>query len=266
MSILNLAIMSNDTEIVKLVLEEAAENAKKSPIKDTVIKYATRPLWTKWFSWAVGKNYLGIARPMLLVGGMTSYINEEDRYLDKLLLLAIERCRGADMAALLLENGADPEFYENGDTPLHLAAKRNNKEATIHRDVDTVKLFLQSPRLNLNQQNHWGETALHKIISKGRPDIAELMLTWDGIETDQRGFKGHTPLMVCLLKMAGAADMSPYIPLFKKLLIREGIDMETFRRGYATIVSEPTSPMTTGKGLHMTVRQQQMKTTGSGIP
>ncbi|TFB02373.1 hypothetical protein CCMA1212_005958 [Trichoderma ghanense] len=220
MSLLNMAILSNDPETVKLVLEEAAQNAKSSPIRDTVIKHATRPLWTKWFSWAVYKNYHEIPRRMLLLGGMTSYLNQEDRYLDKLLLLAIERCRGADMAALLLEHGADPDFYENGDTPIHLAAKVNNKavikmlilqynadanyrgaggdtplmEATTHRDMGTAKLFLQSPR--------------------------------------------HTPLTVCLLKMAGAADMSPCIPLFKKLLIREGIDMGTFRRDYATSASE----------------------------
>ncbi|ETS00071.1 hypothetical protein M419DRAFT_37324 [Trichoderma reesei RUT C-30] len=111
-------------------------------------------------------------------------------------------------------------------------------EATSHRDMDTIKLFLQSPRLILNQRDYWGEIALHKIISKGRPDIAELMLTWNGIETDQRVFKGHTPLMVCLLNMAGTADMSPYLSLFKKLLMREGIDVESFQRDHATIVSE----------------------------
>ncbi|KAL7816338.1 ankyrin repeat protein [Trichoderma aethiopicum] len=264
MSILNLAIKSNDTETVRLVLGEAEENARRSPLKDTVVKHATRPLWTKWFSWAVGKDYLEIAGQMLRVAGMANYLNQDGRYLDKLLLLAIERCNGADMATLLLDHGADPNFFENGDTPLHLAAKMNNKgvismllskynadanyrgaggdtpfmEATAHKDMETVRLFLQSPRLNLNQRNHWGETALHKMISRGRPDIAELMLTWDGIETDQRDFKGHTPLMVCLLKMADAADMSLYIPFFKKLLTREGIDMETFRRDYATIVSE----------------------------
>lgn len=264
MSILNLAIKSNDTETVKLVLGKAAENAKTSLSKDTIIKHATRPLWIKWFSWAVGKDYLEIAGQMLRVDGMPYYLNQDDRYLGRLLLLAIKRCRGADMATLLLEHGADPDFFENGDTPLHLAAKMNNKgvirmllfeynadanyrgaggdtplmEATAHKDMDTVRLFLQSPRLNLNQRNHWGETALHKMISRRRPDIAELMLTWDGIETGQRDFKGHTPLMVCLLEMAGAADMSLYNTLFKKLPIREGIDMETFRRDYATIVSQ----------------------------
>ncbi|PTB74310.1 ankyrin [Trichoderma longibrachiatum ATCC 18648] len=222
MSILNLAIKSNDTETVKLVLGKAAENAKTSLSKDTIIKHATRPLWIKWFSWAVGKDYLEIAGQMLRVDGMPYYLNQDDRYLGRLLLLAIKRCRGADMATLLLEHG--------GDTPL--------MEATAHKDMDTVRLFLQSPRLNLNQRNHWGETALHKMISRRRPDIAELMLTWDGIETGQRDFKGHTPLMVCLLEMAGAADMSLYITLFKKLPIREGIDMETFRRDYATIVSQ----------------------------
>jgi hypothetical protein len=128
MSILNLAIMVNDTETVVLVLEEAAETAERSPIRDTVIQDATRPLWTKWFSWAIGKNRLEIARRMLRVAGIPSYLNQEDRYLDKLLLLAIERCRGADMATLLLEHGADPEFCENGDTPLHLAAGEGNKE------------------------------------------------------------------------------------------------------------------------------------------
>ncbi|OTA05476.1 hypothetical protein A9Z42_0061660 [Trichoderma parareesei] len=119
---------------------------------------------------------------------------------------------------------------QEGDTPL--------MEATSHRDMDTIKLFLQSPRLILNQRNYWGETALQKIISKGRPDIAELMLTWNGIETDRQDFKGHTLLMVCLLKMAEAANMSPYILLFNKLLMREGIDMEDSQRDYATIVSE----------------------------
>ncbi|KAL7823404.1 hypothetical protein V8C26DRAFT_386420 [Trichoderma gracile] len=100
---------------------------------------------------------------------------EEDRYL---LLLAIESCRGADMTALVHTWEARTRiFYENGDT-LQLAAKMNNEtvikmlvlkhnvdadyreargdtplmEATTsHRGIDTGKLFLQSPRVNLNQ-------------------------------------------------------------------------------------------------------------------
>ncbi|KAH0495338.1 hypothetical protein TgHK011_008897 [Trichoderma gracile] len=113
------------------------------------------------------------------------------------------------MLMLVLKHNVDADYKEaRGDTPLMEAT-------TSHRGINTGKLFLQSPRVNLNQWSHWGEMVLHTMIAKGRPDIAELMLTRDGIETDQWGFKGHTAQMVCLLKMVEAANMSLYIPQFK---------------------------------------------------
>ncbi|KAL6853174.1 hypothetical protein J3F83DRAFT_719213 [Trichoderma novae-zelandiae] len=66
--------MSNDPQDVKLVLEEATENANRLRSKTPLIKYATRPPWTKCCSWAV-----------------------------------------------------DPEVYDKGDTPLHVAPENEEE-------------------------------------------------------------------------------------------------------------------------------------------
>lgn len=262
MSILTGAISCNDLETVKQVLEEATINAKTSGKKETVVKHATRPLWKKWFSRSVSKNYLDIVREMLLASGMGSYLNEEDRYLDKLLLLAVEKHQGTSLTGLLLQNGADPNITDNGDTPLLLAAKKNNTdaiemlivqyqadvnhqgpsantplmEAIDNGDLDTVRPFLQSPLLNLNEKNVWEETALHKALLKGKIEIAELLLSWNGVLEECQDYKGRTPLMLCLSNMVTSKDTTRHKSFIEKLLTTEGLDMHASDKENETVL------------------------------
>ncbi|KAL7948381.1 ankyrin repeat protein [Trichoderma barbatum] len=263
--ILTYAISSNDLETVKQLLQEATTNATTSGKKDTVMEHATRSLWKLWFSWSVSENFLDVASQILRVDGIGSYLNGKDRTLDKLLLLAAKDYRDASLMRLLLENGANPDINDDSiDTPLVVAAKHNNSEAIellvvqyqadVNRlgsggntplmwaiengDTAAVKPFLQSPLLDLNKKSILGQTALHRALSKGKPKIAELLLTWDGVLEENKDTHGKTPLMLCLDKMAGLRDMTKYMPTFKGLLVAKGVDPQAFSEDYETVFED----------------------------
>lgn len=95
--------------------------------------------------------------------------------------------------------------------------------ATEHDDIDMVKVYLQLPLLNLNMRNFMFHTALHRALTKGKPQIAELLLTYSSYLEEHKDGHENTPLILCLTKMADLKDMTPYIPTFKQLLIAKRI-------------------------------------------
>ncbi|KAL7910112.1 ankyrin repeat protein [Trichoderma velutinum] len=265
MDVLTYAISSNDRETMKYILEEASMNAKTSGKKHTVVEHAPRSLWKIWLYWSVNEDHLDISRQLMCVDGIANYLNRRDRCFDKLLLLAAKD-QNLTLMRLLLENGANPDIADDSkDTPLHFVAVHNNREAIEmlavqyqadvnglgsagntpliwaieHGDIDMVKVYLQSPRLNLYKPNLWGQTALHKALSNGKPQIAELLLTWSGGDLDEhKDTHGKTPLMLCLAKMAGLEDMTPYIPTFKQLLVAKRADPQAFSKQYETVMKD----------------------------
>ncbi|EHK18855.1 ankyrin repeat protein [Trichoderma virens Gv29-8] len=272
MDILTYAVSSNDKETVEQMLKEASTNSKTSERKGTVVKHAPRSLWKTWLSWSVSRDYHDIASQLLCIDGIASYLNRGDRSFDKLLLPAA-RDQNTILMRLLLENGANPDITnDHKDTPLHFAAKHNNKAAIImlvqyqsdvnrlgsagntplmwaieHDDIDMIKVYLDLPLLNLNKQCFWGETALHKALSKGKPKVAELLLTWkSGYLEEHKDTHGRTPLMLCLAKMAGLKDMTAYMPTFKELLIAKGVDLQTFSKEYETVFKDVLKEYDTG--------------------
>ncbi|KAF3066196.1 hypothetical protein CFAM422_009467 [Trichoderma lentiforme] len=88
--------------------------------------------------------------------------------------------------------------------------KQMLEEASINADVPTkVKIYLQSPPLlNLNMRSFMGQTAFHRALLKGKPQIAELLLTWSGYLEEHKDGHGKPPLILCLTKTAGLKDMT----------------------------------------------------------
>ncbi|KAL7930044.1 ankyrin repeat protein [Trichoderma chlorosporum] len=252
-------------ETIHQMLDEASINAETSGKKRTVLKHAPRSLWKVWLTWSVSHGYPEITSTLLCVDGMASYLNGSERCFDKLLFPAAKH-QNMVLLGLLLGNGASPDILDdNNGTPLHVATENGNIEAVemlvvqyradvnrlgsagntplmwaIENDnMDMIRIFLQSPLLNLNKPSLWGQTALHMALSKGKPEIAELLLTFSGDDVEEhKDTHGRTPLMLCLAKMAGLKDMSAYMPTFKKLLTAKGVDLQTFSKEYETILED----------------------------
>lgn len=75
MDILAYAVLSNDQETVKQMLEEASINAQTSSKKPTAVEHAPWSLWKVWINWYVNKDQLDISRQLLCVGDIANYLN-----------------------------------------------------------------------------------------------------------------------------------------------------------------------------------------------
>lgn len=106
-----------------------------------------------------------------------------------------------DVAALLLERGADPSAVASNAsrvTPLHSAA--------AGRSVEVVRLLLRHP-VDVNARQHGGWTALHEAALLGDADMVRLLLG-RGAATQVASDDGKLPLELALEKGHGeAADL-----------------------------------------------------------
>ena len=108
----------------------------------------------------------------------------------------------------LIESGVDPNCVnEDGDTPLHIAAKNGNEAC--------VRVFLK--KVNLNQGNKWGNTPLHFATDGGCVSCVELLLK-EGADPNCVNKAEQRPLDVCtdarieaLLKTYGGKKSSDCI-------------------------------------------------------
>jgi cytohesin len=86
----------------------------------------------------------------------------------------------------LLRQGADIEAKDfSGRTPLHQAAIGS-------RGTDMITLLLDN-HANINAQDKWGYTVLHRALHGGRMDMARLLLT-RGAYVKTQSQSGETPL------------------------------------------------------------------------
>ena len=106
-----------------------------------------------------------------------------------------------DTVEILLENGHDIDAVSSdGYTALIAAAEVG--------DITIVRMLIER-RANLDNQNQYGATALHKVLdaqgqyshelSKDRVSIA-LLLIQNGANVGVRGFNDTTPLHVAVLR------------------------------------------------------------------
>jgi ankyrin repeat protein len=93
---------------------------------------------------------------------------------------------------LLLEHGADTNCcnHNNCDTPLLLAAQKNNWEA--------VKLLVDKSE-NINARDSKGNTALHYAASNGQEDVIPLLIQ-NGADLTIKDNKGITPMQIAIKK------------------------------------------------------------------
>ncbi|WP_341811598.1 ankyrin repeat domain-containing protein [Wolbachia endosymbiont (group A) of Oxytorus armatus] len=88
--------------------------------------------------------------------------------------------------ALLKVNGINVNATDQGGkTPLHLAARDNNKEI--------VEALLKVNGINVNAQDKDDSTPLHWAAVKGHEEVVEALLGKDGIDVNIEDKHGNTP-------------------------------------------------------------------------
>ena len=85
----------------------------------------------------------------------------------------------------LLKKNINTPIDDNGNTPLHLASIKGNK--------DVVKLLLGSDDVNVNQQNKKGSMPLHFAAKFGNKGVVELLLK-KGAKVDIQNNERNSPL------------------------------------------------------------------------
>ena len=101
----------------------------------------------------------------------------------------------------LLKKNINTPIDDNGNTPLHLASIKGNK--------DVVKLLLGSDDVNVNQQNKKGSMPLHFAAKFGNKGVVELLLK-KGAKVDIQNNERNSPLHL--------ASMNGNIEVLKLLL------------------------------------------------
>ncbi|EQC31887.1 TKL protein kinase [Saprolegnia diclina VS20] len=134
--------------------------------------------------------------------------SERDKSGDTALHLAIRHKHG-DVAALVVEAGADISALSKGQSPMHSACQHGVTDvipaliargadvnsqfnltsplmmATHHNRADVVRALLQSPDIDINRPNAHGFTALHVAASTKCYDIVRTLLH-AGVDVDHR--------------------------------------------------------------------------------
>ena len=138
---------------------------------------------------AIYKNHLPSVRAMLCIAERARFSDLVDDFAcSKPLFLAFDLRRLA-IARSLLSCGADPnELDVSGETALHVAIGKNNREA--------VALLLEQAGLDINALNAPGDTALHLAAYDGRDEIFRLLLAVSGQDNTLKNHLGCTALHV----------------------------------------------------------------------
>jgi hypothetical protein len=113
------------------------------------------------------------------------------------LILAI-RDKKTDIAKLLLEAGADPNFAEsmNGGTPLRWAVQMGN--------VEMVEMLINHYNVDVNFRPKNGVTALHTAADFNRDERITVMLLAAGSDPNVIDEEGRSPLDLAIMGRKGA--------------------------------------------------------------
>ena len=93
----------------------------------------------------------------------------------------------SDVADALIKAGADVNAVcANGDTPLHVAARKG--------DVASIRALVASPNINVNVRDHGSSTPLHHAAAKGDAECVLALLSAPYCDVNATTRKGYTPL------------------------------------------------------------------------
>ncbi|XP_078600101.1 uncharacterized protein LOC144875153 [Branchiostoma floridae x Branchiostoma japonicum] len=118
---------------------------------------------------------------LLQAGGSPNMTNEDGE-----TPLHIALLRNPDVTQLLLEKGGDPSIKsEDGGTGLHLAAWTGN--------VDALRLVLETGKVDVDEKDFAGCTALHLASEQGHFEVVEVLIDI-GADPHTRDKQGDTAL------------------------------------------------------------------------
>ena len=162
-SFLCFAVLKNNRKLVKMIIEKGVDVNVEDNDGNTLLHLALR------------HNFEEIAM-LLMVNGAD--INAKNIYGRS----AVFYVRDKDLAKLLLIAGANLEVDNNGNTPLHTAVDRGDK--------DVVEFFLWNG-LGVSTENIYGRSAVFYVRDK---DLAELLLSFSARVNLEVDSDGNTPL------------------------------------------------------------------------
>ncbi len=122
------------------------------------------------------------------------------------LSLAVEALMAPELMQVMIDNGCDPSYLNNGDeTYLHRLA--NNSPSVVNQDtlVALARLFIDQG-VDVDAKDVSGNTALLVATTKNLSQLAELLLD-SGADVNEKNTKGDSALSVAQ-RSAGYGDSS----------------------------------------------------------
>ncbi len=192
---LHWAIATNILEIVRHLIRKGADPTIANKEGDTPLHLAAR-------------HEEGIETISLILENERVDINSRGKNEWTALHYAIEASQ-PDTVRYLLKKGADPNAaYENGATPLHLAAKEDYRETT-----ELIDIILETGKCNINAVDNDGRTPLHYAIERYAPVTRVRRLIEMGADPGIADKNGVTPLHM-------AAENAYSMDLIDELLLK----------------------------------------------
>jgi len=185
------AVDAGHSDVAKLLLSKGAPSRGNYQNEKSLVEAVRNFALLR----AADSNSIGEVRDVIAAG---ADVKARTRRGETALMLAIENSYGNnDVAAFLVEHGSDINATNSdGDTPLMIAAARNNDGA--------AKLLLDH-KADISVENKKNQTALHIASAELHAKIVDAILASGSQDVNKKDVDGRTPLLL-------AADHSSFVP------------------------------------------------------